>query len=103
MSNRPTVATSSWSFNAWTGPVWAAAAAAGARRRAVSGELLLAYVDPMYSRVPGKKGGVIPTTIDPPLPPPMREASSVIFMLFCFLTDKRNKISTTEKFLHRDS
>ena len=57
----------------------------------------------VQSRPIGKKGDRIPTTIDPPLPPPMREASSVIFILFCFLTDKRNEISTNEKFLHRDS
>ena len=56
----------------------------------------------VQSRPIGKKGDGVPTTIDPPLPPPMRETYSVIFMLFCFLTDKRNEISTTEKFRHRD-
>ena len=132
MSSRPTVATSSRSLNAWTGPASAEAAAAGGRRPTVVELEFLAFpVLPLrtmmrlidqeaktrpYMRAAsrlrrsyiqlrpiGKKGDRPPTTIDPPLPPSMREASSVIFILFCFLTDKRNKISTDEKFLHRDS
>ena len=97
MSNSPTVATFSRSFNAWTGPAWAAAAAAGARRAVV--ELvflafpvlpLLTMMKPIHrdenhhpymraapslcrsdvqSRPIGIKGDGVHTTIDPPLPP----------------------------------
>ena len=48
----------------------------------------------VHARPIGKKCHGGPTTIASPLHPPTREARSLVFILICFLPDKRNKIPT---------